>query len=264
MVADVENIDSKFSRLVEIMDLLRSEKGCPWDREQTFESLRQHLLEEAYEVVESIDEGRLEELPGELGDLLLQVVFQAQMAAERGLFGIGDVIDSITEKLIRRHPHVFGDKRIDSTEEQIVHWELSKLRIEGKKSAIDGVPRLLPALLRSYRIQNKAATVGFDWSEIEPVWEKVEEELSELKVATESGDSERVEDELGDLLFSIVNLSRFLKINPEDALRKTIRKFDKRFRQVESEFRRTNRSLTDASLAEMDKVWEQVKKREKS
>ena len=258
----VDDIDVKFSRLVEIMALLRSEKGCPWDRDQTFASLRQHLLEEAYEVMESIDDGKFDELPGELGDLLLQIVFQAQIAAEEDLFDIGDVIDSITEKLIRRHPHVFGDKQIDSTEEQIIHWERSKVKKEGKKSAIDGIPKLLPALVRSYRMQNKAATVGFDWSDIEPVWEKVEEEWSELREAAESGNREKVEDELGDLLFSIVNLSRFLKTNPEDALRKTIGKFDRRFREVESEFRQRNRSMTDVSLAEMDEVWDRVKKKE--
>jgi tetrapyrrole methylase family protein/MazG family protein len=258
----VDDIDRKLYRLVEIMALLRSEKGCPWDRDQTFESLRQHLLEEAYEVMESIDEGKFDELQDELGDLLLQVVFNAQIAAEEGLFNIGNVIDSITEKLIRRHPHVFGNKQINSTEEQIVHWERSKVKKEGKKSAIDGIPKILPALLRSYRMQNKAATVGFDWSDIEPVWEKVEEEWSELKEATESGDREKVEDELGDLLFSIVNLSRFLKTNPEDALRKTIGKFDRRFREVESEFRQRNLSLTDVSLAEMDEVWEKVKRKE--
>ena len=258
----MDDIDVKFSRLVEIMALLRSEKGCPWDRDQTFASLRQHLLEEAYEVMESIDDGKFDELPGELGDLLLQIVFQAQIAAEEDLFDIGDVIDSITEKLIRRHPHVFGDKQIDSTEEQIIHWERSKVKKEGKKSAIDGIPKLLPALVRSYRMQNKAATVGFDWSDIEPVWEKVEEEWSELREAAESGNREKVEDELGDLLFSIVNLSRFLKTNPEDALRKTIGKFDRRFREVESEFRQRNRSMTDVSLAEMDEVWDRVKKKE--
>ena len=159
----MQTIDTKFSRLIEIMAILRSEKGCPWDREQDHKSLRQHLLEEAYEVIETIDNEEYDKLPGELGDVLLQVVFHAQMAAEAGLFTIDDVVESINQKLLRRHPHVFGDVEIKSAEEQVTHWEQIKLKKEGKKSAIDGVPKELPALLRAYRMQNKAATVGFDW-----------------------------------------------------------------------------------------------------
>jgi tetrapyrrole methylase family protein/MazG family protein len=261
---NLNTIDDKFSQLVEIMSILRSEKGCPWDREQTHQSLRQHLLEEAYEVIETIDEGQMEKLPEELGDLLLQVVFHAQMAAEKGLFGIAEVVDSINSKLIRRHPHVFGDVEINSAEEQIVHWEHTKLKKEGKNSAIDGVPRELPALLRAYRIQNKAATVGFDWPAIAPVWEKLDEETGELKEAVASGKAEKIEDELGDMLFTLVNLSRFLKANPEDALRKTIEKFIRRFHQVEKEFARREQSLMTATLAEMDAVWDAVKQAEKA
>jgi len=259
----LEEIDAKFSKLVEIMATLRSEHGCPWDREQTHKSLRQHLIEEAYEVIETIDEERYKDLAGELGDLLLQVVFHAQMAKEEGLFTIADVLDSINEKLIRRHPHVFGTEVINTAEEQIVQWEQSKLKKEGKKSAIDGVPRAMPALLRAYRMQNKASAVGFDWDNIEPVWEKVNEEMQELREATKSGDQEKIEEELGDLLFSIVNLSRFLKANPEDALRRTIEKFYDRFQKVESEFESRNKSITDANLAEMDAVWDKVKLNEK-
>jgi len=256
-------VDDKFSRLVEIMAILRSENGCPWDREQNHQSLRQHLLEEAYEVIETIDEGQLEKLPEELGDLLLQVVFHAQMAFEKGLFTITDVIDSINQKLIRRHPHVFGDVQINSAAEQIVHWEQSKLKKEGKISAIDGVPKELPALLRAYRIQNKAATVGFDWPSIHPVWDKFAEEMQELKEAVESGQADRIEDELGDLLFTLVNLSRFLKANPEDALRRTIEKFVRRFHQVEEEFGRRQQTLMDVTLEEMDAVWDSIKRSEK-
>ncbi len=260
----MQDIDEKFSRLVQIMARLRGEDGCPWDRQQTHKSLRQHLIEEAYEVLETIDEERYDELPGELGDLLLQVVFHAQMAEEAGLFTINDVVDSINEKLIRRHPHVFGDAEINTAEEQVVHWEQSKIKKEGKKSAIDGVPRALPALLRAYRMQNKAATMGFDWADIGPVWEKVEEEMKELRQAAESGNKEDIEEELGDLLFSIVNLSRFLKVNPEDALRRTIEKFYRRFQQVEKEFEKREKPMTEATLDEMDKVWDHIKLSEKS
>ena len=245
------------------MAILRSEKGCPWDRVQTHQSLCQHLIEEAYEVIETIEEGRIQDLAEELGDLLLQVVFHAQMAAEKGVFDIQTVISHINEKLIRRHPHVFGDVEINTAEEQTIHWEQMKVKNEGKKSAIDGVPKTCPALLRAYRMQNKAATVGFDWPDVEPVWDKISEETRELEEAVRLNDNEKVSDELGDLLFSIVNLSRFLKVNPEDALRKTIDKFDRRFRQVEEDFRRRSVSLSDTTLAEMDRVWEQVKEMEK-
>lgn len=253
----------QFEKLVEIMARLRSDQGCPWDRKQTHKSLRQHLLEEAYEVIETIDLGNYGELKGELGDLLLQVVFHAQMASEENLFDIHDVIQAINEKLIRRHPHVFGDMGEITAEEQIVLWEQSKLTKEGKRSAIDGVPKNLPALLRAYRMQGKAATVGFDWEDIGPVWEKVHEEIDELKEAAEEQSPEKIEEELGDLLFSIVNLSRFLKSNPEDALRSTIEKFEKRFKAVEERLNQNGRSMIDASLEEMDEEWNNVKRGEK-
>ncbi|HNW58267.1 MAG TPA: nucleoside triphosphate pyrophosphohydrolase [bacterium] len=252
-----------FARLVEIMALLRSEQGCPWDREQTHASLRQHLLEEAYEVIETIDEERYGELAGELGDVLLQVVFHAQMAAEAGLFTIEDVLEHINDKLERRHPHIFGDAVIHTAAEQTVAWEQSKLRKEGKKSAIDGVPRELPALIRAYRIQNKAAAVGFDWPQPEPVWDKIREEVGELEEAVGSAGAERISDELGDLIFSIVNVSRFLKVNPEDALRGTIDKFSRRFRLVEETLHRQGRKMEEATLAEMDHIWDEVKRAER-
>ncbi|MBN1996582.1 nucleoside triphosphate pyrophosphohydrolase [candidate division KSB1 bacterium] len=255
-------MEEKFIKLIEIMSTLRSKEGCPWDREQNHKSLRQHLIEEAYEVIETIDENRLHELPGELGDLLLQVVFHAQMAKEAGLFDIADVLDAINTKLIRRHPHVFGDVQIDTAEEQIVFWEQMKIKREGKKSAIEGVPKSAPSLLRSYRIQNKAATVGFDWPHIKPVWEKIQEEILEFKEAAETGDKDHTEEELGDLLFSIVNVSRFLKINPEDALRRTIEKFCDRFVKVEKVFQERGIQMQDVSLEELDRVWEQVKRAE--
>ncbi len=258
----MKSVDQQFSRLVEIMAVLRSEKGCPWDLAQNHKSLRQHLLEETYEVLETIDDGQYEKLPDELGDLLLQVIFHAQIASDEGLFNIGTVLQSIINKLIRRHPHVFGDKVVETAEEQIILWEQTKINKEGKKSAIDGVPKQLPALVRSYRLQNKAAAVGFDWKNIEPVWDKVSEELTELQAAVTTGQKENIEDELGDLLFTIVNLARFLKVNPEDALRKTIKKFDSRFRKVEQDFKDKGLSLSEVSLEEMDNVWEKVKKQE--
>lgn len=256
--------EEKFGRLLEIMALLRSDKGCPWDREQTHATLRQHLLEEAYEVIETIDDGRYDDLAGELGDLLLQVVFHAQMAAEEGRFTMTEVIGHINDKLVRRHPHIFGDAQIETAAEQTIAWEQSKLAKEGKKSVIDGVPRELPALIRAYRIQNKAATVGFDWPEMAPVWDKIQEETAELREAVAAGQADAVTEELGDLLFSIVNLARFLHTNPEDALRATIDKFSRRFRVVEEHFRQQGRTLDKATLEEMDQVWNEIKRREKA
>jgi tetrapyrrole methylase family protein/MazG family protein len=249
---------NEFSRLVDIMAKLRSPGGCPWDIEQTHESLRQHLLEETYEVLEAIDNDS-DELVSELGDLLLQVVFHAQIAAEENRFDVDDVIRSITEKLIRRHPHVFGDEVVNSAEEQTILWEKTKLKKEGKKSAIDGVPQALPALVRAYRIQNKAATVGFDWPTIEPVWEKLDEELDELKSAIEEQKPGDIEEELGDVIFSLVNIARFLQCNPEDALRKTIDKFKDRFYRVEETLKQEHRSIDEASLEEMDTIWNHIK-----
>lgn len=254
--------EAKFEKLTAIMAQLRGKGGCPWDIEQTHKSLRQHLLEEAYEVIEAIDHEDYDGLQGELGDLLLQVVFHAQMAAEEGRFTVDDVVDSITEKLIRRHPHVFGDEKIETAAQQTVAWERSKLTKEGKASVIDGVPKQLPALLRAHRMQGKAAAVGFDWPAIEPVWEKFDEELGELKEAVAKNEQKHVEEELGDLLFTIVNISRFLKANPEDALRGTIEKFERRFKQVEAAFSAHGKVMADATLEEMDKEWDAVKARE--
>ena len=258
----MQGTQEKFEKLVAIMARLRAKDGCPWDIEQTHKSLRQHLLEEAYEVIEAIDLDDFDHLKGELGDLLLQVVFHAQMASEEQKFSIDDVVDAITEKLIRRHPHVFGDAKIENSAEQTIAWEKSKLTKEGKKSAIDGVPKQLPALLRAYRMQGKAAAVGFDWQNVEPVWQKLDEEIEELHEAISHNDQAHIEEELGDLLFTLVNISRFLKANPEDALRGTIEKFERRFKQVEQTFTAEGRFIGDASLEEMDKVWDAVKAEE--
>jgi len=254
------NIKEKFIRLVKIMDKLRSETGCPWDREQTHESLRQFLLEEAYEVLELIDAGQYSDLQNELGDLLLQVIFHSQIAEEEGLFNIENVLLNINEKLINRHPNVFGNVIINNAQEQIVNWEKMKQK-EGKKSVIDGVPKELSALLRAHRIQAKAATVGFDWQNAQQVWQKVEEEIGEFKEALNNSNPDAIEEEFGDILFSLVNLSRFIKVNPEDALRRTINKFADRFKKVETEMARQEKTLADSTLEEMDAIWEKVKQK---
>ena len=245
------------------MAKLRGPGGCPWDREQTHASLKKYLLEEAYEVLESIDEEDQDALKEELGDLILQSVFHAQIAYENGQFTIWDVLDQINTKLIRRHPHVFGDVKINTAEEQKIHWEKIK-RTEGKKSVIDGVPKESPSLLRAHRIQQKAATVGFDWDHRDQVWDKVHEEILELKEAVEEKNQEAVEEEFGDLLFSLVNLSRFLKVHPEDALRLATEKFIHRFQAVETRFESENRDLRKATLEEMDAVWNEVKNKNRA
>jgi MazG family protein len=251
----------KFQHLFDIMVRLRGENGCPWDREQTHQSLRQYLLEEAYEVLESIDEENYSMLKEELGDLLLQVIFHAQIAAEANRFDLVEVINTITDKLIRRHPHVFGEIKIETAEEQSIHWENLK-KEEGKASVIDGVPRALSALLRAYRIQQKASTVGFDWPNAEPVWQKIAEEIAELQEVA-ANDPQHLEEEFGDLLFTLVNVSRFLGVNPEDALRRTTEKFITRFQKLEKEFAARKKELAKATLEEMDAVWDKTKTKEK-
>jgi len=251
----------EFARLVEIMAILRGEGGCPWDREQTHESLRPYLLEETYEVLETIDSGQWEQLPDELGDVLLQIVFHAQIAKEHGTFDIDVVARKINEKLIRRHPHIFDDAEARTAEEVKHRWEEIKLS-EGNKSVLHGVPTSQPALNRAFRVQEKAAGVGFEWTDIKGVWEKLGEEMDELRVASESADRRKIEDEIGDLLFSVVNLARFLGVNPEDALRGTIMKFVRRFQFVESEMAKASMTMNQKNLDVMDKFWEQAKQQE--
>lgn len=250
-----------FERLVEIMATLRGPQGCPWDREQTRESLKAFLIEEAYEVLEALDDGGHEKLREELGDLLLQVVFHAQVAAELGEFSIGDVLDDLTDKLVRRHPHVFGETRAETPAQALSNWERLKQAERGgveEASALAGVPKTLPALLRAQRLQDKAARVGFDWGEAAQVLHKVDEELAELKEVIGKG-RDAVEAELGDLLFTLVNLSRFLDLNPEEALRKCMEKFTRRFRHIETSIAARGKSLTESSLEEMDALWEEAK-----
>jgi len=247
-----------FQQLVDIMAKLRSPDGCPWDREQTHDSLKPYLLEEAYEVLETLDDGDFEGLKEELGDLMLQVVFHAQLADEKGRFSIGDVLENINQKLMRRHPHVFGQTEIHTAEEQRIHWENLKKK-EGKASVLDGVPKTFPALLRARRIQQKASTVGFDWEKTEQVWEKVKEEIGELEEVVQTQDTSRIEEEFGDLLFALVNLSRFIRVDPENALRRAVDKFTRRFQKVEQTMDAQGKNMKEASLDEMDAVWDRIK-----
>jgi tetrapyrrole methylase family protein / MazG family protein len=254
-----------FNTLVEIMRRLRGPGGCPWDAEQTHESLTRYLLEESYEVIEAIEVKSNDHLKEELGDLLLQPVFHAAIAEESGTFTIDDVIKTLCDKLVRRHPHVFGDMNISDSNAQIENWEKIKKMEKGdeRKSALSGVPPQLPALLKAQKITEKAARVGFDWEHVDQVVAKVMEELHEFEEAMTQGSIERMEAELGDLLFAVVNLGRFMSINPEEALRKTIRRFQKRFEYVEQSLNDQGRHMNSTPLNEMDLLWEEAKRLEK-
>ena len=245
-----------FDDLVELVSILRRE--CPWDRKQTHESIKDNLIEEAYEAIEAIDNQDFDEFKKELGDLLLHVVFHTNMADEKAEFNIGDVIYTLMDKLIRRHPHVFGDQVVDGEEQVAENWENIKLK-EGKKSTLDGLPVHLPALIRAQRMQEKAANVGFDWPEWRQAWDKVEEELSEFKKTLENSSKEDQADEFGDLLFSLVNVARYFELTAEDSLRLTNNKFEDRFRYVEQMIKENGNSLKDSTLEEMDKHWEDSK-----
>lgn len=234
---------------------LRSDQGCPWDRQQTPASLIPYMLEEAYEVIESIEARDPQALKEELGDLLLHIVFQSCIAEEQQQFTLAESIQAVVAKLLRRHPHVFGEAPTQDTAVIRQRWEAAKQREKGRASLLDGVPRTLPALTRARRIQEKAATVGFDWPDIAPVWAKVQEEIAELQQAQAAADPEAIAEEFGDVLFSLVNLGRFLHLSAEDTLRQAITKFETRFRGVEHELARRGQRLEDASLAEMDAIW---------
>ncbi len=246
-----------FEKLVSIMELLRRE--CPWDREQTHDSIKGHTIEEAFEVVEAIDDGDYEELRNELGDLLLHVLFHAEISRGEGRFALPEVIEAISAKLIRRHPHVFGEVEVRDAAEVKHNWEAIKMT-EGRESVIDGVPRNLPALLKAYRMQDKAAKVGFDWPHRDEVWKKVEEEIGELKQAVGRESRRRIEEEFGDLLFALVNYSRFVQVNPEDALRRAADKFSRRFRYIETRMKEEGKDIRRSTLEEMDRYWEEAKR----
>jgi tetrapyrrole methylase family protein/MazG family protein len=252
------NIPNKeFSDFVNIVRRLRHE--CPWDREQTHQSIRHSLIEEAYEVVEALDENNLDELKKELGDLLLHVVMHATIAEQAKEFTLQDVIDGISDKLIRRHPHVFGTKRTMDSHEVKRNWEKLKMA-EGRESVLEGVPKHLPALQRAMRVQDRAAKVGFDWKKRKDVWKKVEEEVGELKKTLRTKNKKRQEEEFGDFLFALVNYARFIDVNPENALRSTIEKFTRRFRYIETELKKAGKDIHDSSLEEMDEHWNKAKR----
>lgn len=245
------------------MARLRAEGGCPWDREQTRASLRPYVLEEAYEVVQAIDEGSRDHLVEELGDLLFQVVFQSQLGAETGEFTMEDILERVYDKMTRRHPHVFGDRPVADAREALAQWERIKQTEAGgdgrEGSVLGGVPTALPALLRAQRLQVKAARVGFDWTAWADAWKKAQEEVGEVQEALEGGDDARVADELGDLLFSIVNVARLRGMNAEDCLRRASEKFTRRFEKMEAQMKAGGRTLTEASAEDLDRAWDAAK-----
>jgi XTP/dITP diphosphohydrolase len=249
--------ENNFNEFVGIVKRLRKE--CPWDREQTNDSIKAATIEEAYEVVEAIEKKDYSELKNELGDLLLHVVFHTIIASESNNFSIDDVIESIKDKMIRRHPHVFGDVKVSGSEEVKKNWEEIKLS-EGREALLDGIPEILPALQRAHRLQEKAAKVGFDWEKKEDVWKKVIEEIEEMHRSENENDFDNLESEIGDVFFALVNYSRFLNVNPENALRKTNKKFINRFSYVEKKINQSGKTLSQSTLTEMDKYWEESKK----
>lgn len=247
-----------FDRLLTIMDELREQ--CPWDKKQTMESLRHLTIEEVYELGDAILEKDLDEVKKELGDVLLHIVFYSRIGSETKDFDIAGVCHSICDKLVERHPHIYGDVKVENEEDVKRNWEQIKLKEKGNTSVLQGVPKSLPAMVKANRIQDKVAGVGFDWEHPEQVYQKVEEELNELKVEVASGNKDNMESELGDVLFSIINYARFLKLNPENALERTNKKFIKRFQYLEAKSKEINTPLSEMTLAEMDVYWEEAKK----
>lgn len=265
---ELDGIADPFRRLVRLMAILLSPQGCPWDREQTHESLKPYLIEEAYEALEAIDARDDADLCKELGDVILQVVFHAALAGQSGRFTIDDVCAAICDKLIMRHPHVFGDVKAGDSDTVLRNWEAIKKVEKGREknrrvSVLEGIPAGMPALARAHRLQERAAKVGFDWPTVRETFAKLEEEVAEFKQAVESRDPARMEDEMGDLLFALVNVSRFVEVHPEEALRKTIQKFTRRFQHVEAETERHGRKLEEMTLAEMDALWDEAKRQER-
>ncbi len=267
-------MSKRFSELVAVMETLRGKNGCPWDKEQTRESLKPFLLEEAYEVLEAIDEEDPEILKEELGDLLFQVLFHSEIAKERGEFGIEDVLAYTIDKMTRRHPHVFGAARSSrkkgtpaTAKEVLARWEELKQkekRNRKRKSVLDGVPKPLPALMRAYQLQTRASRVGFDWKEMRPVWNKVREEMKELEQAIGDGQPRQIQAEFGDIFFALVNLARFLKFDPEGSLRKANRRFVDRFHYMEKKAGKSQKTLSNMTLNEMGRLWEEAKAAEKT
>lgn len=252
-------------QVLDIMRRLRDpEGGCPWDREQTVLSLKPFLIEECYELIDAIDSGDVEKHKEELGDMLLQIVFQVQLQQEQGAFGFDDICTTLAEKLIRRHPHVFADVKVTGSKDVLTKWEeiKNKEKKTGKRSVVEGVPNHLPALMKAHQVQSRAARVGFDWSAIHDVMAKLEEELAETKEAIAAGNRDQIAEEIGDLLFSVVNLSRFQKMHAEELLAATVRKFSRRFQAVETLVHERGKTMTDCTLEELDALWNTVKAKE--
>lgn len=251
---------SAFGELLDIMDELRAK--CPWDKKQTLESLRYLTIEETYELSDAIMENNPDAIKKELGDLMLHIVFYAKIGSEKNAFGIADILDHINQKLIERHPHIYGDTKVKDAREVLDNWEKIKIRNEKRKSVLGGVPKSLPPLVKAYRMQEKASGIGFDWESREQVWDKVMEELNELKVEVDHNETCKAEEEFGDLLFALVNYSRFIGVNPEDALEKANLKFKRRFQYLEQHANDDGKALYDMNLEEMDVYWEEAKKLE--
>ena len=260
---DYDKLSEEIINLVKVMEKLRGPEGCPWDKKQDYYSLKKYILEEAYEVVEALEEKDVVHLKEELGDLLLQVIFEAQIAREIGDFDLKDVVENIQEKLIKRHPHVFSDMKIDTAEEVKITWDNIKKKEREETNIIDSYDKGQPALNQAYEIQNQAKKVGFDWDESISVIEKMEEELKEIKEAIKNEDENEIKDEIGDMIFSVVNLSRFYEINPELALLSTIKKFNKRFKYMEQKAQKDNENFAELSLEEMENYWEKSKQAER-
>lgn len=254
----MENVSNSFLRLVKIMDELREK--CPWDKKQTIHTLRPLTIEETYELADSITEEDWKGIKEELGDMLLHILFYAKIGAEQNQFTLDEVLNGICEKLIVRHPHIYGDVKVNSEEDVKVNWEKIKLK-EGKSSVLEGVPPSLPAVVKATRIQEKAKQVGFEWDNKEDVWKKVEEEVSELKEAIQLNEKEKIDEEFGDVLFSLINYARFLHVDAEGVLERTNKKFIRRFQQMEKIAAANGKSLSDMSLEEMDTVWNEVKRK---
>ena len=253
----MENKKEAFERLLVIMDELR--ENCPWDKKQTMDTLRYLTIEELYELSDAILDKDMSEIKKELGDILLHIVFYSRIASETNDFDIADVINSVCDKLIHRHPHIYGDVKVSDEKEVKKNWEKLKLK-EGKKSVLEGVPKSLPSIVKSFRIQEKVRGIGFDWDNRSQVWDKVLEELEELKVEVKKGDINRIESEFGDVLFALTNYARFINVNPEDALERTNKRFIRRFQIMEKEIEKKGLTLSEMNLSEMDMYWEQAKK----
>ena len=249
-----------FQELNDIVNKLRNPGGCDWDRAQTANSLIPYFIEEVYELIDGIDKKDSSNIKEELGDVLLHIIFQSQIASEKNLFTINDVIDGLNEKLINRHPEVFNQSKLQNDVNDEKNWEKQKQIKKKRKSRIDGVPKILPSILSAQRIQEKASTVGFDWSSVDQVWEKLEEELLEVRTAQKENNYNKIEEELGDLLFSVINLCRFFNVSGENALRKANKKFEKRFYLLESHVSKSGRGIEDFSIKELNEIWELIKK----